>query len=261
MGTHLLSCFEEANRIGGLVAKMRLASMIQITSTQAGMADDEPAKVASARRALEKLRQQFPVDAKPPDLAIGRIDQPKQEVADARLLRKHIATYLDLMAQRSLFLGNVETTLRRVTEAASSSLEVARVSVWFCDEQATKLTCADLFDQATGQHTTGLELAEQSFQPYFAALRSETTIAAHDAHGDPRTRCFSESYLRPLGITSMLDVPVWVNKRMAGVVCHEHTGPQRRWNEDEEKFAYLMSHFVALSLERRSDQASESSAT
>jgi GAF domain-containing protein len=214
--------------------------------------------VASARRALEKLRQQFPSETKPPDLAIGQIEQPKQEVEDARLLRRHIATYLDLMAQRSLFLGDLATTLKRVTEAASTSLSIERVSVWFCDDASSKITCADLFDQGSEQHSSGLELAAADFGPYFEALRRETTIAAHDAHRDPRTSCFSESYLGPLGISSMLDVPIWVNKRMVGVVRHEHVGPIRRWNEDEEKFAYLMSHFVALALEIQSAPATRS---
>jgi GAF domain-containing protein len=66
------------------------------------------------------------------------------------------------------------------------------------------------------------------------------------------TSCFSASYLTPLGINSMLDVPVMVNKSMVGVICHEHVGPKRTWNVDEETFAYLMSNFVSLALERRS---------
>lgn len=250
MGNQLLGCFEEAERFGGLVAKMRLASMIQITSTEAGMADDEPAKVVRAKKALEQLRKQFPSNTRPPDVAIGRIEQPKLDVAEARLLRRHIATYLDLMTQRSLFLGDVGTTVCRVTEAASGSLGVQRVSVWFCNEESTQITCADLFDQQSGEHSSGMQLAEADFAPYFVALRTEETIAANDANADPRTRCFADSYLRPLGISSMLDVPIWVHKRMVGVVCHEHVGPARRWNQDEERFAYLMSHFVALALER-----------
>jgi GAF domain-containing protein len=49
----------------------------------------------------------------------------------------------------------------------------------------------------------------------------------------------------------MLDVPIWVRGTMAGVVCHEHVGPARIWNSDEESFAYLMSALLALSMERR----------
>jgi GAF domain-containing protein len=92
-------------------------------------------------------------------------------------------------------------------------------------------------------------MAEQ-FPPYFAALLDERTIAAHDANSDPRTACFSEPYLRPLGIASMLDVPIWVGGEMVGVVCCEHVGEPRTWTADEENFAYLLASFVSLARER-----------
>jgi hypothetical protein len=38
--------------------------------------------------------------------------------------------------------------------------------------------------------------------------------------------------------------------RLGGVICHGHRGAKRTWNSDEETFAYRMSNFVALALER-----------
>lgn len=46
-------------------------------------------------------------------------------------------------------------------------------------------------------------------------------------------------------------MPVWVGRKMVGVVRHEQVGAKRTWTQDDETFAYLMSHFVALALERR----------
>jgi GAF domain-containing protein len=123
------------------------------------------------------------------------------------------------------------------------------VSVWLLDDRRTKITCRDLFDRSTGVHSAGLELFAKDFAPYFKALATERTIAANDAHKDPRTSCFSASYLQPLGINSMLDVPIWLGKRMAGVVCHEHVGPKRTWDSDEETFAYLMANLASIALE------------
>jgi GAF domain-containing protein len=143
----------------------------------------------------------------------------------------------------------VDATIRRVNEAASTTLDVERVSVWYCDPAATKISCADLLERTAARHSSGVELFARDYAPYFRALRAERTIAAHDARLDPRTACFAESYLVPLGITSMLDVPIWVGKSMVGVVCHEHVGPARSWTRDEETFAYLMSNFVALERE------------
>jgi GAF domain-containing protein len=190
-------------------------------------------------------------DDKPPQSALV----PRAGDEESQLLRRHLKTFLDMISQRSLFLGDTAATIRRVNETASFTLDVRRVSVWFCDPEQTKLSCIDLFERDLGRHTSGTELFAKDFAPYFRALRSERTIAANDAHADPRTSCFSKIYLEPLGINSMLDVPIWLGRKMVGVVCHEHIGPKRVWTKDEETFAYLMSNFVALALERRADGA------
>ena len=254
MGQRVVAFFEEADRLGGLVAKMRLASLAQVTSTEAASREDGPDLVQRVEKALEQLRGEF--GKEPPKAAgtgpvQGRIKPPTPGEDRTQVLRRHLDTYLDLMAQRSLFLGDADATIRRVNEAASMALSVQRVSVWFCDATTSKISCADLFDRSTGGHSSGTELSSADFAPYFRALKSGRTIAANDANTDPRTSCFSEVYLKPLGITSMLDVPIWVKERMTGVVCHEHVGPKRTWDADEETFAYLMSNFVALALERR----------
>jgi GAF domain-containing protein len=250
MGKRLQSFFDEADRIGGLVARMRLASMSQVTSTEAQTVDDYPDVVDRVKKALDSLKEQFPTNLDRPGQAR---DLPAAPGGDeqTRVLRRHLTTYLDLMAQRSLIAGEVDKTIRRVNEAASTALVVQRVSVWFVDPGNTKIFCADLFDGQNGQHSSGTELFAKDFPAYFRALKTERTIAAHDAHTDPRTSCFSEPYLKPLGINSMLDVPIWVGGGMVGVICHEHRGPKRTWNRDEETFAYLMSSFIALALERK----------
>ncbi|MDQ3263267.1 MAG: GAF domain-containing protein [Myxococcota bacterium] len=103
----------------------------------------------------------------------------------------------------------------------------------------------------TSTQATSITDTPELVRTFRKALKTERTIAAHDAHVDPRTSWFSTVYLKPLNINSMLDVPIMVNEKMVGVVCHEQVGPARSWNADEEKFAYLMASLVALALERR----------
>jgi hypothetical protein len=249
MGKRIQGYFEQADKLGGLVARMRLASLAQITSTEAATHEDNPEILARLSRASATLEREFS-GAPAAEVNPGKVANVPAGDERTRLLRRHLHTYVDLMAQRSLFLGDVESSLRRIDEAASVTLNVQRVSIWFLDEQRTKIRCADLFDRGTGQHTAGAELFAKDFCSYFKALDTERTIAANDAHKDPRTSCFSVVYLKPLGINSMLDVPIWVNKRMVGVVCHEHIGPARVWDSDEETFAYLMANFASLALER-----------
>jgi GAF domain-containing protein len=253
--------FDEAARLGGGVGVMRLAALAQITSTEARGAEDTAELIARLDKAGKIVREEIIAQRRKesrsptPSEPEGVIDAPKDETPTERLLRKHASIYVELTTQRALFLGDVASTVKRVTEQAADALDLERVSVWWLDSGQTKITCADLYVRSAKQHSAGLELGAGDFPPYFAALRFARTIAAHDAERDPRTSCFRDAYLRPLGIKSMLDVPIRSNDRMVGVICHEHVGSVRLWTGDDERFAYLMSNFVALALERAESNA------
>lgn len=240
MGAALTSIIAEAERLAGLQGKLVLAGITRMTTAQANSAVDTPQLIAQFKAALAEVKSSAKVSE--PDLPVGK--------ASPEALRRHIQAYLDLMTQRALVLGDPVETAKRIDELAAETLDVARVSVWMLDKEQTKITCTDLFERAGGKHSAGTVLHAKDFRPYFIALATQRTIAAHDAQTDARTSCFTQVYLKPLGITSMLDVPIWVNARMVGVVCHEHLGPARTWNADEERFAYLMAAFVALAMER-----------
>lgn len=182
------------------------------------------------------------------DISERKASEERARRSEARL-REHTRVYVELIAQKTSFVGDLEATVKRVTEAAAKTLGVARASIWLYDATKTRIDCADLFESAEQRHSSGLSLEAKDFPTYFEALLAERTIAAHDAHTDPRTACFSEPYLRPLGIQSMLDVPIWVHGEMVGVLCNEHIGSPREWTADEENFAYLVANFVALAKE------------
>jgi hypothetical protein len=254
MGTRGQRFFEDAGKVGGLVAKMRLASLAQVTSTEATTVNDSPELLARLEAAYNRVRTEFaqaPAQAKSPAAAVAFTPEVARPAAGSELPRRCLNAVAELIAQRSLFVGDLNATVRRITEAASSTLDIERVSVWFLDSAHTQISCADLFERTTAQHSSGTVLYAKDFAPYFEALATQRTIAAHDAHTDPRTRVFSDVYLKPLGIGAMLDVPIWASSVMVGVICHEHVGSQRRWSADDETFAYTLSSLVALTLEQR----------
>ncbi|HET9956552.1 MAG TPA: GAF domain-containing protein [Polyangiaceae bacterium] len=256
MGIRGQRYFEEANQLGGLVAKMRLASLSQVTSAEASTRGDSPELIQKLETALNLVRSEFMmVPDKPAAILAGAVRTPTPATLD--MLRGHLNVLLDLFSQRGLFAGNLEATVRRITESAASTLGIERVSVWLLDAPLSQslhertLVCADLFERTPAHHSAGTRLNAADFPSYFQSLVSERTIAAHDAHTDPRTACFSAVYLTPLGIGAMLDVPIWASGGMVGVLCHEHLGGTRRWTEDEETFAYFLSNLVTLTLEQR----------
>jgi len=167
---------------------------------------------------------------------------------EERLVRQNEAL-VRLARSEKLAGGQWLEILGEVTEAAARALEIERTSVWLYDEKRSRLRCANLFELGPQQHSSGAELAAEDYPAYFAALREEHTIAAHDARSDPRTCEFAASYLTPLGITSMLDAPIRAGGTIAGVICHEHVGPVRHWEIDEQNFAASVADLLSLALE------------
>jgi PAS domain S-box-containing protein len=157
--------------------------------------------------------------------------------------------------------GDLDTALRELAEAAAETLEVERASVWLFDEARTRIDCVELYEKGPHRHSRGTVLAAADFPAYFRGLEEERAIVANDAHRDPTTREFSASYLTPLGIGSMLDAPIRVRGRMAGVVCHEHVGGAREWSPEEQGFAASIADLAAFALEgvesRRDREESE----
>lgn len=258
MGRQAVRIFEEAERLGGLRAKIALAVETRISSTEATGTPDSPELIERLQAGLARVRA---MDSKPPSQPpSGRSEESRARepgptpatVTGARAeqaLRRQQRAILDLMSQRALLLGDVDSTLRRITESAADAMDVERVSVWRVDAGVTKITCADLFERSRLAHAAGDVLVASDHPSYFAAMRLERTIAANDAIRDPRTSDFAESYLAPRGIGAMLDVPLWVTGKMVGVLCHEHVGGPRTWSSDEEAFAYLLASFASLVME------------
>ncbi|QJR35953.1 sensor histidine kinase [Gemmatimonas groenlandica] len=172
------------------------------------------------------------------------------ERAHSRLHRQRAA--LAALARSSrLESGDLALAGAEITETAARTLSVARASVWMSADERDGIRCADLFDALTGVHSHGMVLPRAGLSKYFTAMETERIVAAHCAQADPRTAEFADSYLIPLGITSMLDAPVWANGVLTGVVCLEHIGGPREWTDDEQSFAGSVADLLSRALAAR----------
>lgn len=154
----------------------------------------------------------------------------------------------NLARNDGLIEGNAKATARAFTEATAQTLAVARVSVWLYNLNHDAIACLDLCEGKLREHSEGMELKNTEFPAYFQALDQKRPIVANDAHTDPATREFSQVYLTPLGIVSMLDVPIRIAGNTIGVVRCEHTEP-RQWKPDEQSFVSSVANLMSLALE------------
>jgi PAS domain S-box-containing protein len=144
---------------------------------------------------------------------------------------------------------DLSSALQRLTEADARKLGVERVSVWLFNADHSAIVCENLFALSRGSHEKGGRLSAGQYPRYFRALEESRLVDAEDARRDPRTSEFTEGYLKPLGIVSMMDAPVRLHGQVVGVVCHEHVGTLRRWTPEEKEFATSIADLASLALE------------
>jgi rsbT co-antagonist protein RsbR len=181
-------------------------------------------------------------------VALDELRERRAQSSEVELRARQTAL-MRLTRSEALGSGDLEVALREITELAAETLGVARSSVWRYNHDHSAIVCHELYRRDEQIHEAGIELQQADFPSYFEAIRNNRIIAAHDAHRHPATREFSEPYLAPLGITSMLDAPIRVGGRMIGVICNEHVGEPRRWSTADEQFGAALGDVVALAFE------------
>lgn len=172
-------------------------------------------------------------------------------------LRSQNAVLLDLAANRAISQGDLQSAVQTITEATASAIDIERVSVWLFDKTHTYVECIDLFQRCFQQHSSGIKLFVQDYPIYFRALQEQQTIAADNARTDPRTRELLESYLIPLGINSMLDIPIRPGGKTIGILCFEHVGTMRKWGVEEKTFARSIADLISLAIEAKERKRAE----
>jgi two-component system cell cycle sensor histidine kinase/response regulator CckA len=146
-----------------------------------------------------------------------------------------------------------QTRARAAAHAAQVSAEalgVERVGVWLLRDHARRLLCVSQYIRSRREHSAGQSLACDLYPAYVEALTTRRIIAADDARTHPSTRELDATYLQPNGISSMLDAPIIRAGRVIGVVCHEHVGPPRAWQQNELEFASSVADMVTLIFEQ-----------
>jgi len=172
-------------------------------------------------------------------------------------LRKQQTGLLELAKSQSIYEGNFSEALREITQMASCTLNIERVSVWFYTEKRTKLNCVNLYEFTSNRHSQGLKIAVTDYPNYFKALENDRVIAVYDAHTDPRTTEFSASYLTPFSVTSLLDFPIYFKGQTVGVICLEHTLTKRCWAIEEQNFGSYLAYMTYLAMESRDRKQAE----
>lgn len=200
----------------------------------------------------------------PPVIRASIIDntEHKRTEETLRLRSEQIQRHRDVLLQLARAdKSDFERTLRTITAVAARTMNIARVSYWSLQDDDRALVCELLHlarNASVDESFKGTRLSAKHAPAYFDALALKRPIVTNDVFAHLATSGFIDGYLRPLGISSLLDVPVWVRGKVIGVICHEHIGPAREWTPEEIDFASSLAALVSLAVEESQRARSES---
>ncbi len=182
------------------------------------------------------------------------------DVTEYRELREKSDSVKDLLLEQNrilvkwtnpdfMYSEDQSVVFREIMKTLSEVLDVERVSIWFYNDDFTKLRCLELFERTNGWSSSKDEIDISDYPSYFKHLKAERVIAADDVSTDFRTLELNATYVLSNRITSMMDIPLNVDGGNVGVLCCEHVGVKRRWPVEQQNFAIASAQLLSMILE------------
>lgn len=145
--------------------------------------------------------------------------------------------------------GDLDVAIHEILVKAAEGLQVARVNVWTIDPKFTALTCIGSIEKGLEGFSKGQLLPVELYPNYFKHISGAEKIVSDDAVSASFNKELLDSYILPLGIRSMMDIPVRIEGEMVGLVCFEHVGEKRLWTISEQSFAISIAQMLSLCME------------
>ncbi|TAE11294.1 MAG: GAF domain-containing protein [Bacteroidetes bacterium] len=170
----------------------------------------------------------------------------KQMRLNANIKQKN-ETLMMLSKNAQIQKGDWEEALKVISESVAYTLSVERVSIWHYEGEPTqRLVCLDLYDKETRQHSGTNTLHAKDYPIYFQAISNHVLIRANNAFENDYTVELTENYLKPLNIKSLLDIPIFSETGLWGMICCEVKHKPHKWHDHEVTFAKSIADLLTI---------------
>lgn len=188
---------------------------------------------------------------------VSRVKNKEVQIKQEKKRSTQIERYQNaLMVWSKNSYETIDDAFKKAAEISSNTLDVKRVSIWLYNETKEGIECHAMYISGEG-HSSGGILLKADLPNYFAAMEKGRRLVINDVRNDPVTNELVDPYLIENNIYSMLDVPIFYDGIIIGVVCHEHIGDRRIWTANEQDFSSHIASEISLSLEIDKRKATE----
>ena len=142
--------------------------------------------------------------------------------------------------------GNLDISLMQIIESAAKITQCNRVSYWSYSQNT--ITCEILYNLEINTYSQGLALERNKYPIYFESLLNNTLICATDVFSKHEFSEFTKDYFLQHDIKSQLDIPIFNNGTLSGVLSFENVTSQKFWDNDDIIFARSISDSIAITV-------------
>lgn len=177
---------------------------------------------------------------------VKQLINKNKEILDLSNYSKKLNQVLVSQSHNTFFyLGEIKEGGKILTKKVTETLDTDRCSIWLYNKYKTSIVCQQLYIKSDDKWIYDSQLHKEHFKPYFDYLEFSPVVIADDAEIHPATSCFAKDYLIPLGIKSMLDVPIIYKGDVIGVICIE-SYTKRKWKSVEVNFSQILSSIYSF---------------
>lgn len=199
-----------------------------------------------------------------------RIDGVKSDITESKkAIEKELNRANELLLQQEVLfrlscLGieiSFDQKLKRIVRDAAKVTGTERASVWIFDKSNSMLVSKSIYSLKSNEYLPRIIITDKDYPEYFKTLRSIShlkSIVVEDVTKGHFTSEILNDFLIPLGITSMLIIPITKDNELFGIISLSHIGEKRTWSQDEQGFITSIANIVSIYFESEERRIIES---
>jgi PAS domain S-box-containing protein len=180
------------------------------------------------------------------DITEHRRQQEAEKIKTSQMLFRQ----QELLKLNSFNIDQSHTErFNKILVSDAKVLGVERLSICFFNESRTMLSSTTTYSLSKNIFLPGMTFQKNDYPRFFQELNNNRIVDANDAIEDPRTAELAKNYLKPLGIVSLMSIPIRSSEKVIGIILHEQITQKRIWSYEDQAFAYSVADIIMLAVE------------
>ncbi len=151
---------------------------------------------------------------------------------------------------------STEKIIQDILKETSINSKIDRVSYWEYDFD--KIVCLSMYNKEINEFVALKDVCYKKDRPiYFDAIENNKFIAASDVYTNSELHEFCDSYFPENQIKSMLDLSIYINGQITGILSLEVINNIVNWDAEDVNFARSISDIISLTIENQKTKESD----